>query len=38
MCPPTIDSKISAFKQAKIPLADRPSKIPALVKKCLKNK
>lgn len=38
ICPPTIDSKIDAFKKAKIPLANRPSQIPSLVKKALKIK
>lgn len=32
----TADSKITAFQRAKIPVADRPSQIPALVKKALK--
>jgi succinyl-CoA synthetase alpha subunit len=32
----TADSKINAFERAKIPVADRPSQIPALVKKALK--
>lgn len=31
----TTESKIAAFKQAKIPVADRPSQIPELVKKIL---
>lgn len=33
----TAERKISAFKHAKIPLADRPSQIPDLVKKALKK-
>ncbi|MEB3277908.1 MAG: CoA-binding protein [Lyngbya sp.] len=37
ICPPTADSKIEAFKKAKIPLAERPSQIPGLVKKALKK-
>ncbi|EAW33503.1 CoA-binding protein [Lyngbya sp. PCC 8106] len=37
ICPPTIESKIEAFKKAKIPLADRPSQIPGLIKKALKK-
>lgn len=37
MCPPTIATKKEAFKKAKIPLADRPSQIPSLVKKVLKK-
>ena len=37
ICPPSIDGKIEAFKKAKIPLADRPSQIPSLVKKALKK-
>lgn len=32
----TAESKINAFKRAKIPVADRPSEIPELVKKVLK--
>lgn len=32
----TADSKINAFERAKIPVARRPSEIPALVKKALK--
>lgn len=32
----TAESKINAFKRAKIPVADRPSQIPAMVKKALK--
>jgi succinyl-CoA synthetase alpha subunit len=32
----TADSKINAFERAKIPVAQRPSEIPALVKKALK--
>lgn len=32
----TADSKITAFQRAKIPVADRPSQIPALVKKALR--
>ncbi|UBF24284.1 CoA-binding protein [Kovacikia minuta CCNUW1] len=32
----TADSKINAFQRAKIPVADRPSQIPTLVKKMLK--
>lgn len=31
----TAESKLAAFKQAKIPLADRPSKIPQLVQQAL---
>ncbi len=31
------DSKVNAFKRAKIPVADRPSEIPALVNKLLKT-
>lgn len=31
----TIDSKLTAFKQAKIPVADRPSKLPKLVQQAL---
>jgi succinyl-CoA synthetase alpha subunit len=34
----TADSKISAFKNAKIPLANCPSEIPSLVKKVMKKK
>lgn len=34
----TAESKLSAFKQAKIPVADRPSQIPELVKKELGKK
>ncbi len=30
------ESKINAFERAKIPIADRPSQIPTLVKKALK--
>lgn len=33
----TAESKMSAFKQAKIPVADRPSKIPNLVEQALKK-
>jgi succinyl-CoA synthetase alpha subunit len=32
----TADSKINAFRRAKIPVADRPWQIPDLVKKALK--
>ncbi len=32
----TAESKVSAFKRAKIPIVDRPSDIPAMVKKLLK--
>jgi succinyl-CoA synthetase alpha subunit len=32
----TPESKISAFKRAKVPIADRPSQIPELVKKALR--
>lgn len=32
----TADSKITAFQRAKIPVADRPSQVPTLVKKLLK--
>jgi succinyl-CoA synthetase alpha subunit len=31
----TVESKIAAFKRAKVPVADRPSQIPDLVKKAL---
>lgn len=31
----TVESKVAAFKQAKIPVADRPSQIPDLMKKVL---
>ncbi|GAB4239981.1 MAG: succinate--CoA ligase subunit alpha [Elainellaceae cyanobacterium] len=34
----TPDSKLAAFKRAKIPIADRPSQIPELVQKALKKK
>ncbi|MGB3536355.1 MAG: CoA-binding protein [Microcoleaceae cyanobacterium] len=34
----TAESKIAAFKKAKIPLATRPSEIPSLVKKVMKKK
>ena len=33
----TADSKITAFRRAKIPVADRPSQIPILVKKALET-
>lgn len=33
----TAQSKIAAFKQAKVPVAERPSQIPELVKKVLKK-
>ena len=33
----TADSKITAFRRAKIPVADRPSQIPVLVKKALET-
>jgi succinyl-CoA synthetase alpha subunit len=33
----TVESKIAAFKQAKIPVADRPSKIPNLVLQALEK-
>jgi succinyl-CoA synthetase alpha subunit len=32
----TTQSKLTAFKEAKVPVADRPSQIPGLVKKALK--
>jgi succinyl-CoA synthetase alpha subunit len=32
----TVQTKLEAFKAAKVPVADRPSQIPALVKKALK--
>jgi succinyl-CoA synthetase alpha subunit len=31
----TVESKLAAFKRAKIPVADRPSKVPALIKQAL---
>jgi succinyl-CoA synthetase alpha subunit len=34
----TAESKLTAFKQAKIPVADRPSQIPELVSKALGKK
>ncbi|NEQ23058.1 MAG: CoA-binding protein, partial [Microcoleus sp. SIO2G3] len=34
----TFDRKIAAMKQAKIPVADRPSQIPDLLKKALGGK
>lgn len=34
----TAESKLAAFKQARIPVADRPSQIPVLVKKVLNKK
>jgi succinyl-CoA synthetase alpha subunit len=34
----TAESKMAAFKDAKIPLAKRPSEIPSLVKKAMKKK
>ena len=33
----TAQSKLEAFKAAKVPIAERPSQIPALVKKVLKK-
>ncbi len=33
-----VESKLAAFAKAKIPVAERPSEIPALVKKALKKK
>jgi succinyl-CoA synthetase alpha subunit len=34
----TAKSKLEAFKAAKVPVAERPSQIPELVKKALKKK
>jgi succinyl-CoA synthetase alpha subunit len=34
----TVESKLAAFKRAKIPVADRPSQLPTLVKKALGKK